>query len=154
MADKIAWFELHFQDFVDIRKVPDVPPETKKNEYQYQSCDLIPPVGANLMAHLFHHPEHANKMSVTCLRTPKKRKTRLAVCPLRGTNVGWGIHLVEGWIMTRVWLLALGSFVLGSLVFGVCWSILRRDVQGAFAVSAYIITLLTLVVGTVQAYVF
>jgi hypothetical protein len=129
-----------------------MPPETRKDEYQYQPCDLIPPVGENLMAHLFHHPEDANEISVTCLRTPKKRKARLAVCPQMGTNVGWGIHLVEGWAMTRVWLLALSTFVLGSLVFGICWSILKHDIQGAFGVSSYIIALLTLAMGTVQAY--
>ena len=129
-----------------------MPPETKKDEYQYQPCDLIPPVGENLMAHLFQHPEHANEMSVTCLRTPKKRKAKLAVCAQRGTSVGWGVHLVEGWVTTRVWLLSLFTFVIGSLVFGICWSVLQHDIQGAFAVSAYIIALLSLVVGTVQAY--
>ena len=129
-----------------------MPPETKKNEYLYQPYDSIPPVGENLMAHLFHHPEHATEMSVTCLRTPKKLKARLAVCAQRGTSVGWGVHLVEGWVMTRVWSLTLFTFVFGSLVFGICWSVLRHDIQGAFAVSAYIIALLGLVVGTVQAY--
>lgn len=129
-----------------------MPPEARKDEYQYQHCDLIPPVGENLMAHLFQHPEDANEISVTSLRTPKKRKARLAVCPQAGTNVGWGIHLVEGWAMTRVWLLALSTFVLGSLIFGICWSILKHDTQGAFGVSAYIIALLALAIGTVQAY--
>ena len=38
---------------------------------------------------------------------------------------------------STVWLLALVMFVIGSLVFGVCWTIWEHDVQGAFAVAAY-----------------
>ena len=147
-------FELHIKDLVDIRKVPDMPPETKKHEYLYQPCDLVPPVGENLMAHLFHHPEDANEVSsITCLRAPKKRKAKLSVCPRQGTSLGWGIHLVEGWVVARIWLLVLVLFLVGSLAFGVCWTALRRDVQGAFGVAAYVVALGGLVAGTVQAFV-
>lgn len=128
-----------------------MPPETKRDEYLYQPYDLLPPVGGELMAHLFNHPEHANDISITCLRTPKKRKSKLTVCPRQGTSVGWGIQLVEGWVPFRVWMLVLFLFVLGSLVFGICWTVLEHDIQGAFAVAAYMVTLMGLVVGTVQA---
>lgn len=136
---------------VDIRKYPDMPPDSKRDEYVYQPYDLIPPVGENLMAHLFHHPEDANEKAITCLRSPKKRKARLTVCPVQGTSVGWGIHLVEGWNFSRLWLLALTLFMLGSLVFGICWTVLRHDTQGAFGVSAYMVALCGLIVGTLQA---
>lgn len=145
-------FELHIKDLVDIRKVPDMPSETKKHEYLYQPCDLVPPVGENLMAHLFHHPEDANERSTTCLRAPKKRKAKLSICPQQGTSVGWGIHLVEGWVVARVWLLFLILFFGGSLAFGICWAVLQRDVQTAFGVSAYIVALGGLLAGTVQAF--
>lgn len=128
-----------------------MPPESKKDEYLYQPYDLVPPVGENLMAHLFHHPEDANETSITCLRAPKKRKMKLTVCPRQGTSVGWGIHLVEGWVISRLWLLGLILFIIGSLVFGVCWSIFRHDLQGAFSVAAYIVTLMGMTVGTLQA---
>lgn len=36
---------------VDIRKVPDMPPETKRDEYLHEQCDLIPPGGRG-----FHDP--------------------------------------------------------------------------------------------------
>ena len=145
-------FELHLKDFVDIRKVPDMPPLAKKDEYIYQPCDLIPPVGERLMAHLFHHPEDANERSITCLRAPKKRKTKLTVCPERGTSLGWGIHLVEGWVVSKLWILALILFLLGSLIFGICWSWLEHDLQGAFSVASYVVTLVGLIVGTLQAF--
>ncbi len=69
----------------------------------------------------------------------------------QGTRVGWGIHLVEGWIASRVWLLVLSLFVTASLVFGVCWAVFEHDLQGAFGVAAYMVTLLGLVAGTLQA---
>lgn len=128
-----------------------MPPDTKKDEYLYQSYDLLPPVGENLMAHLFHHPEDANEVSITCLRAPKKRKAKLTVCPQQGTSVGWGIHLVEGWVVRRVLLLCLALFVVGSLVFGICWAIFKHDLQGAFGVAAYMVTLMGLAVGCLQA---
>lgn len=129
-----------------------MPPESRKEEYLYQACDLIPPIGENLMTHLFHHPHEANERAITFLRSPKKLKERLAVCPQMGTNLGWGIHLVEGWAMTKVWLLAMAMFLSSSLVFAITWSVLEHDLQGAFAVAAYFVTLAGLGIGTLQAY--
>ncbi|KAI4261663.1 MAG: hypothetical protein L6R42_003141 [Xanthoria sp. 1 TBL-2021] len=146
-------FELHPKDLVDVRKVPDMPPESRKEEYVYQSCDLIPPIGENLMTHLFHHPHEANEKAITFIRSPKKRKQRLAVCAQMGTSLGWGIHLVEGWAWTRILLLSLALLLLGSLVFAISWSVLKHDLQGAFGVAAYLVALVALSIGTVQAYI-
>ncbi|KAI4092076.1 MAG: hypothetical protein LQ344_003731 [Seirophora lacunosa] len=119
----------------------------------YQACDLIPPIGENPMTHLFHHPHEANDKAITLQRSPKKRKERLAVCPQMGTNVGWGIQLVEKWAMTKVWLLACTMFVLSGLIFAIAWSVLKHDLQGAFGVAVFFTTLAGLVIGTVQAYI-
>jgi hypothetical protein len=130
-----------------------MPPEVLKDEYLYQPYDLLPPVGEALMTHLFHHPDHADTHAITCLRAPKKLHNQLRVCPRQGVGVGWGIHLVEGWLLNRVWSVALLVFLVGSLVFGICWATIRHDVQGAFGVSAWIVALVALVVGTIQAHV-
>ena len=149
---KIDWqFELYQKRLVDIRKVPDMPPDTRRDEYLYHSYDLLPPVGEHLMAHFFHYPEHANENAIAWLRTPKKRRARLTVCPQQGTRLGWGIHLVEGWILFRIWLLILSLFLLGSLAFGIYWAVSEHDVQGAFGVAGYMVTLTGIVVGLVQA---
>ncbi|KAL8784679.1 MAG: hypothetical protein Q9195_008940 [Heterodermia aff. obscurata] len=150
---KFVQFELHLKNYVDIRKVPDLPPLAQKDNYLYQPCDLIPPVGEHLMTHLFHHPEDANaQKSITFLRTPKKRKQKLIVCPQQGTRIGWGVHLVEGWVLKRVWLATLVVFVVGSVVFAVCWAVLEGDLQGAAGVGGYVVALMGLVLGTVQAW--
>lgn len=145
-------FELYPKDLVDIRKVPDMPPQAKEEEYLYQRCDLLPPIGENLMSHLFHHPHDADEKAIMFLRSPKKRKQKLAVCPQIGTNVGWGIHLVEGWAVTKIWVLIFTTFLLSTLVFAIAWSVLWHDVQGAFSVAAYFVALIGLGVGTLQAY--
>jgi len=106
------------------------------------------------MTHLFHHPECANdEQHIASLRTPKKKREKLVICPERGTSVGWGLQIVEGWIVGRLWLLALLFVVLGTTVFAICWSILKKDLQGAFAVSAYVVALVGLGLGTMEAYI-
>lgn len=127
-----------------------MPSEEQRKEYHYEPCDLVPPVGENLMAHWFNHPEDADTETMTCLLSPKKRKDKLKVCPKARRSVGWGIHIVEGWIILRLWLLVMLFIVIGSLIFGVCWTILKSDIQGAFGVSAYIVTVLALVLGILQ----
>ncbi|CAO1600724.1 hypothetical protein XANCAGTX0491_004406 [Xanthoria calcicola] len=147
---RFVQFELHPRDLVDVRKVPDMPPATKQDDYLYQPCDLLPPVGENLMTHLFHNPHETNQKAITYLRSPKKRKQKLAICQLRGTNIGWGIHLVEGWAITKLWLSALAIFS-SSFVFAVAWSVLKHDVQGAFGVAGWLVGLATLGLGSFQA---
>lgn len=82
---------------------------------------------------------------------PKNADKKLSVCPQQGTSVGWGIHLVEGWVTSRLWALFFSLFVLASLLFGVFWSTFKHDVQGAFGVSAWILSLAVLTIGTLQA---
>ncbi|KAL8680037.1 MAG: hypothetical protein Q9186_003755 [Xanthomendoza sp. 1 TL-2023] len=72
--------------------------------------------------------------------------------PDMGTNIGWGIHPVEGWATFKLWLLALAISFFGGMVFAVTWSVMKRDIQGAFGVAAYFVALAGLGVGTAQAY--
>ncbi len=102
------------------------------------------------MTHLFHNPHEANEKAITYLRSPKKRKQKLAVCQQMGTNIGWGIHLVEGWAITRLWLSALAIFSC-SFAFAVAWSVLKDDVQGAFGIAGWFVGLATLGLGSYQA---
>jgi hypothetical protein len=56
------------------------------------------------------------------------------------TTEGWGIHFQEGWDSSKLSSMVLGIFLLASLVFAVLWSHFKLDVQGAFGVSAYMVT--------------
>ncbi|KAF2755268.1 hypothetical protein EJ05DRAFT_488788 [Pseudovirgaria hyperparasitica] len=139
-------FEVHRNRFADIRKSPDMPSGAlAKTWYDFEPHDLVPPVGEKYLLHLFKHPQDYDGELITYLRSPKRKK-RLDV------GVGWGIHLVEGFLPARVWTLMLGMFGLGSLVFAVVWVCVRRDdMQGAFGVAAWMTTLAGLSVAWAQA---
>lgn len=150
---KFVQFELRRSHLVNIRKENDLPPETLREEYTYNPmpADMIPPLGENYMMHLFAHPDHADPRAKEDLnRIPKKLKDRLAICPTQGRGVGWGVHFVEGWHFSALFLVAYVVFLIASLVFFVCWAVLKQDVQGASGVAAYILTFTTLSVGSVQ----
>ena len=147
----IRKFELHKSARVDIRKAPDMPPETRRDEYLYEECGLLPPVGETFMTHWFRHPEEAWESPWACSRFPKRLRGELEVNLNQAPRVGWGIQIVEGWLDSRLWLLSLSLFGCGSLAFAICWTILEHDIQGAFGASAYVVALLTLAVGAAQA---
>lgn len=150
---KFVQFELHPKDLVDIRKVPAMPPQSKMTEYHCEEYDLIPPIGENLMTHLFHNPHDGNEKAITFRRSPKKLGQKLAVCPQRGTSLGWGVQIVEDWATNKIWLLALLLFVLSSIIFAITWSVLEHDLQGAFGAAAYFVALMGLCIGTMQAHI-
>ncbi|KAF1811209.1 hypothetical protein P152DRAFT_376035, partial [Eremomyces bilateralis CBS 781.70] len=164
-------FELHRNRFADIRKVPDVPPApplasrdqpavaeplssasyqgcatAMDPSYEFETTDLIPPVGSHYLMHLLRHPSDYDGELIAYLRTPKRRG-RLDV------GVGWGIALVEGYLPLRVWGMLVVLFVLGSLVFAVTWTVRSKgDLQGAFGVAAWVSTIAALTLGWAQAY--
>ena len=62
---------------------------------------------------------------------------------------GWGFYFQEGLDFDLIITISFVVFVLGSLLFGVCWSVLEHDIQGAFGVSAYMVTACGLFVAVV-----
>jgi len=107
----------------------------------------LPPValkGSHYLLHLFRHPEDYDGELITYLRAPKKNG-RLQL------GVGWGICLREGFEATKVWLMISTFFACSSLVFAIAWAWRKHDIQGAFAVAAYVTTLSALGVGWLQA---
>jgi len=61
--------------------------------------------------------------------------------------------LVEGFLAKKVWMTIMLAFSIGSGVFAILWTIKKGDVQGAFGVAGWILTLAALVVGGLQAWV-
>lgn len=101
--------------------------------------------------HLFHHPEDYEDELITYRRIPKKRGAMLKV-ENSDVGVGWGIHLVEGFLPYKIWTLFTGLFVVVSLVFAIAWAVKKGDVQGAFGVAAYVCAFATLAIGCSVAY--
>lgn len=142
---RFVQFELHRNRYADISRVPALP-EPGTSDYEFQSSELMPPVGSTYLMHLFKHPEDYDDELITYLRTPKRR-VRLEV------GIGWGLQLVEGFLPERVWALILGLFGLASLVFAVVWTVMKDDVQGAFGIAGWMLTAAALVIAWVQTWV-
>lgn len=107
---------------------------------------MIPPVGPNILMHLFEHPEHAEVLPVLYSRIPKKLRDKLQVCPSKGIAVGWGIQFVEGLNWFTIFISGcLGFF--GALVLAMAWSIVRHDVQGGFAIAGFVLAFLAFCLG-------
>ena len=153
---KFVHFEMYKSELVDIRVDKGqqvIPPEGLKNEYHYRPipATIIPPVGENHMMHLCSHPEDADDSTAVLMdRVPKKLRDRLCVLS-GGTNMGWGIYYVEGWHLSIIWLISLLLLLLASLVFLICWAVLQHDVQGASGIATYVLALITLSIGSLQA---
>lgn len=127
-----------------------LPPETR-DDYRYRPAppEYMPPVGENLLLHLYEHPEDADDDAFCLDRIPKKLRERL-VRPQRSSGVGWGVHLNEGLNPKKMCIFGLlGLFFSAS--FGVIWSVKRDDVQGGFGVAAFVMAALTFTIGIVQA---
>jgi hypothetical protein len=155
-------FEVHRNRFADIRAAPSMPPKSasssastvahaeksdgpSQHPYTFEPNDLLPPVGSTYLLHLFKHPNDYDGELITYLRSPKRRQ-RLEF------GMGWGVHLVEGFLARRVWALTMGICGLGGAVFGILWTIKKNDVQGAFGIAQWAVGIAVLMVGGIQAW--
>lgn len=156
-AVKFVHFEMFKSDLVDIRSDKGegiLPSAHYQDEYYYRPlpAEAIPPIGENLMVHLCSHPQHADSTSAILMdRVPKWLRERLYVDPTRGTGLGWGIRYIEGWHLSLIWLLSFFLLLLASVIFLICWAVLQHDVQGASGVATYVLALITLFIGSLQA---
>ncbi|KAE8864217.1 hypothetical protein PTNB73_05102 [Pyrenophora teres f. teres] len=154
-------FEVHRNRFADIRATPSMPPKSatssastagpnksagpSQHPYNFEPNDLLPPVGSAYLVHLFKHPIDYDGETITYLRSPKRRE-RLEF------GMGWGVHLVEGFLAQRVWAVMMATFGLGSMAFAILWTLKKGDVQGAFGVAQWVIGIAVLLVGGLQAW--
>ena len=158
-------FELHRNRLADIRAKPHMPPYPhpsalpgydpanpdatggweQATDYAFEPGHLVPPVGSNYLLHLFQHPHDYELETVTLNRVPKKMGGRLEL------GNGWGVELVEGFVPAKLWGWAFCVSVLGSAVFAIVWILMKKDMQGAFAVAAWVVGVGALGVGWLGA---
>ena len=113
-------------------------------------AESIPPVGPNLLMHFFENPKHANASPMLFRRMPRRLRQKLEPCPIRGSSIGWGIQVVEGLNRLKLFACGLIVFVI-SLLFGIIWSAIRKDIQGGFTVASYLLTFFVFSIGTIEA---
>lgn len=102
------------------------------DKYGHYTYDPIPaktnpPIGPNLLTHLFEHPIDAEIVLVLYRKIPKKLHAKLQACPQKGSAVGWGIQLVEGLNFFVVFILGCLGFTV-ALILALTWSVVRKDI--------------------------
>jgi hypothetical protein len=131
---------MYQNDLTDIQAVPSIPPESLQAEYSYNPmpADIIPPIGPNLLLHFYDHPDHLGVLPTVFKKIPKKLRTRLAPCPIKGCTVGWGIQIVESFNWGTIFPFSTLGFLL-CMVFGFAWAAIKKDVQGGFGVASFLL---------------
>ncbi|QBZ55162.1 hypothetical protein PoMZ_00055 [Pyricularia oryzae] len=144
---KFVKFEVYQSELVDIQQCPSMPPNLL--DYLYEPAESNPPVGPNLLMHLFEHPDHAEVLPVLFRRIPKKL-SRLQACQRTGSSVGWGIQIHEGLDWVALFYCGCVGFA-ACLITAVAWTVVRDDVQGGFAIASFMLAFLALCGGMVHS---
>ena len=156
-AIRFVEFTLRKKFLVDCIR-PNVVPPTSRTEYDFcpRPVQHLPPLGTRYLMHLFEFPEDGDDAYICLYQFPKKQKDRLqwSSSPSPESNIGWGIYFVEDLDLAKVYAVILIMMAFGSLVFGILYWYFERDIQGAFTVASYITSLLSLLMGAWQAWMF
>jgi hypothetical protein len=113
-----------------------------------QKCSVAPPIGPRKLTHCLLSPQCIKPEQESVLAQLPKRvglHGELKATP-QDEVIGWGLHFEEGWHWPTIWFV-FSLFVLFSLLFGVIWSVMRKDIQGGFAVAAFVLTSCSLLGG-------
>ncbi|KAI8714039.1 hypothetical protein NCS52_01123200 [Fusarium sp. LHS14.1] len=131
-------FEFFLSELVNIQQCPSLPGRQDRVEYNFEQVDIDPPIGPNLLSHLFENPDHAEVLPVLFNRIPKKMRKRLSACPRKGSSTGWGISFIETLDTFVVFLFGCIGFTI-SLVAAVVYTVIMGDIQGGFAIGAFLL---------------
>ncbi|KAK3337572.1 hypothetical protein B0T19DRAFT_78731 [Cercophora scortea] len=109
--------------------------------------DYVPVFGENYLIHFFRSPSCLTDSQKTIYNQLPKRMTSPLAAGAEETKLGWGVHFQEGWHWRTIYVVVLFFIFTASLVFGIAWSVLKMDIQGAFGVSGFWLTVGSLLLG-------
>lgn len=143
--------DLHAHESHCKEKCTCLPPgeRVRSAEYEYTPVPptCTPPIGPNTLLHFMNSPQCADEQQNWILNQFPKRMTGDLQAELDKEVLRWGIHFREGLNWTKIWGSVLVIPVLGSFLFGILWSVFKKDIQGAFGVASWLITLCSIVLG-------
>jgi hypothetical protein len=145
---RFVGFELLLNNLVNIRGGRPIPNSPDYVPYP-ADIGMDPPIAGNLLTHLFECPYDADTELFLAKRIPRKRKNELRICEIARRAEGWGLHLVPGINWTKVCAVGL-VFLAVSLVFGIIWSVARKNVSEGFQVTSCLMVLITFSAGTLH----
>ena len=111
-----------------------------------------PPIGPNYLTHYFQNPHciKSEKLVCTLNQVPKRVGPCMAKSGTERVD-GWGIEFDEGWDRGRLRNFVFGLITVGSLIFAILWSALKKDTQSAFGISGFIVGILSIVSGYIAS---
>lgn len=117
-----------------------LPPRDRiDNEYRcgpapHKRPETTPVIASSRLTHFLKSPSCIDSKQKSILtQLPKRTCGRLVASPEEEV-LGWGLHFKRGWHTSSVYFVAL-VFVLAGLVFGICWSSVKGDIQGGFSMT-------------------
>lgn len=125
------------------------PPEHPQYSYDPVPIQMEPPVGHNTMLHRYRCPKACKDSDFCVRRFPGYLHEDVDIAADRDEEIAWGIELVEGQNWAYLWVVGF-LIAVCSIIFGVVWSVVMKDVQGGFTVAAYIASTGACLAGTVQ----
>jgi hypothetical protein len=106
-----------------------------------------PPVLPLKMLHYFKHPELIAERETSILNQLPKRNCGEMQATGRVPAEGWGLYYEENWNIGLIIVVIVGITIPASLLFGICWTLTKTDIQGAWGVSSYMVTTCALIVA-------
>ncbi|KAI0098284.1 hypothetical protein GGR51DRAFT_538402 [Nemania sp. FL0031] len=101
----------------------------------------VPAIGPARLTHYFRNPECVNdKQTTIYTQLPKRLAGELSASEAK-EELGWGIHFQAGWHWRTIYVILIVFIFTFSLIFGIAWSVSKADIQGAFAISGFWLTL-------------
>ncbi|KAH6613828.1 hypothetical protein C7974DRAFT_321479, partial [Boeremia exigua] len=150
LSRHLKQFILRFQDDVEPRLhtpccnhacqcIPTV------HQYEYACTpkgppDFGPPILPSQLLHYSTHPELIAANETTVLDQMPKRMCGELEATGHLLTEGWGLYYEEDWNTSLILVVVTSVIVLASLLFGICWTVVRSDIQGAWGVSSYMVT--------------
>lgn len=127
------------------------PPSLVGCKYQCHPIppDLIPPFGKNYLMHYFLNPSHLSPDQAWAYTQLPKRMDDTLQPGLNSFLPGWGIYFEDGWNLKAIYFLVSLATIISSLIFGICRSIFKLDVQGAFGITSYWVATVVMGLGFV-----
>ena len=126
-------------------------PHPGDSEYIYnpKPIEMEPPVGHNTMMHCFQCPFSCTNLDFSLRRFPGFILDTVQISPDNDYTIAWGIELVEGKHWALLWVPSF-FILLCSLLFGVTYTLVKKDIQGGFTVASYIAMLEASAFGSLQ----
>lgn len=118
-----------------------IPPEPMMKgtnpEYSYDIPTKMPPIGSTYLKHWLQDPHGVPAERKSTRNQLPKKFGQLRLSP-SSMATGWGIHFQEGFCWRSRGVFTMMLPIPASLLFGVFYSTLNKDVQGGFGVATYI----------------